>query len=117
MVPNETIQWDFQAKADLAAWLAHPSELGRQPDELEIVDSRELAWPPDGARRRMWLIKYIVRAGTALEEDKVGCGIAGRVTYGRFSNDLDQRPIEDVYTIHAFWDMEMNARLIDRWDI
>ena len=38
-VPAEAKTPDFQAMAEFAQWLAHPNELGRFPDELEILRS------------------------------------------------------------------------------
>jgi tetratricopeptide (TPR) repeat protein len=115
-IPAEALDDAFQAKAQFAQWLAHPSELGRAPDEVEVVDSRELAWPPDGERRRLRLIKYRVRTSSVLEEDDVDVGLVGSVTFCLFSYKLAQRPPEDCYAIHAAWEME-SAGLIRTMDV
>ena len=46
VIPAEANRPEFSTLAEFAQWLAHPNELGRAPDEVEIVDQRELCWPP-----------------------------------------------------------------------
>jgi hypothetical protein len=104
-IPAEAEDAGFRAKAEFAQWLAHPNELGRLPDELEIVDHRELQWPPEREPKQLWLIKYRVRDVTGLEADDVGVGLVGSVTFCLFSYKLEQRPPEDCYGLHCYWEM------------
>lgn len=106
LIPAAARDPDFRAKAEFAQWLAHPSELGRMPDELTIIDRRELAWPPDRARRPFWLIRYRVRKQSPLEDDDVDVGLVGSVTFCLFTYQLYQRPPEDCYAIHCYWEMQ-----------
>jgi tetratricopeptide (TPR) repeat protein len=115
-IPREALSPDFQAKAEFANWLAYPTELGRAPDEVEIVDQRKLPWPPDGERKSLWLIKYQVKDTTGLADDDVGCGLVGSVTFCLFSYKLAERPPEDGYAIHCFWEMQ-SKRLIREIDV
>ncbi len=115
-IPAESQDADFQAKAEFAQWLAHPNELGRPPDDLEIVDSRELVWPPDQERHGFWLVKYRVKDKTGLKEDDVGVGLVGSITFCLFSYVLEQRPPEDCYAIHCYWEMSSRG-LIAETDI
>ncbi|MDP6633420.1 MAG: hypothetical protein QGG42_00805 [Phycisphaerae bacterium] len=112
-IPAEAHNPDFEAKAEFAVWLAHPSELGRPPDKLEIVDSRILSWPPDAEQERFWLIKYTVHDTTGLEDDDVGVGLVGSMTFCLFSYNLDQRPPEDAYAIHSYWEMEGHELILE----
>ena len=112
LIPAEARDAAFQAKAEFARWLAHPNELGKPPDELEIVDHRQLAWPPDRQTSPFWLIKYRMRDRTGLEDDDVECGLVGSATWCFFIYDMHQRPPEDAYAIHCYWEME-HADLID----
>jgi hypothetical protein len=116
LVPAEANDPSFQVKADFASWLAHPSELGRSPDELEIVDHRLLAWPPDGEPKPFWLIRYRLRDRTGLEEDDVDCGFAGSTTWCHFLYSMHERPPEDDYAIHCYWEME-GDNLIDEREV
>jgi hypothetical protein len=105
-IPAEANDRDFAAKADFAQWLAHPNELGKAPDELEIVDHRELAWPPDRQVKPFWVIRYLLRDRTGLEKDDVDCGLVGSMTWCFFARNMHQRPPEDVYAIHCYWEMQ-----------
>jgi hypothetical protein len=108
-IPTEAKEPDFQAQAEFAQWLRHPNELGRSPDELQIVDRRELAWPPERGRKQFWLIQYRVRDSTGLAADDVGVGLVGSVTFCLFSYRLEERPPEDAYAIHCFWEMQQQG--------
>ncbi|QDU75419.1 hypothetical protein Pan97_24510 [Bremerella volcania] len=116
LIPSEAQEESFQAKAEFSSWLSHPNELGQAPDSLEIVDHRQLNWPPEGKRRPMWLIRYVLRDDTGLEEDDIDCGLVGSVTWCFFLYKMNQRPPEDVYAIHCYWEME-HAELIDEQEV
>jgi hypothetical protein len=105
LIPPESLTPDFQALAEFAQWLAHPNELGRPPDEMEIIDHRELSWPPSGRPKPFWLIRYRVKKAPP-EEDDVEVGLVGSVTFCLFTYQLAQRPPEDGYAIHCYWEME-----------
>lgn len=104
-IPPEAEDASFQAQADFAQWLAHPNELGRPPDELEIVDHRELNWPPSREPKSLWLIRYRMKDTNGLEPDQVDVGLVGSVTFCLFGYKLDQRPPEDCYAIHCYWEL------------
>lgn len=116
LVPDTAADASFQAKAMFSSWLAHPNELGEAPDELEIIDHRELAWPPEKEVSPFWIIQYRQRDRTGLEEDDVDCGLVGSVTWCFFTYKMHQRPPEDVYAIHAYWEME-HGDLIDENEV
>ena len=91
LIPPESLDSDFRAKAEFSQWLAHPNELGRPPDLLEIVDRRDLAWPPDFERKTLWLIKYRLRGASGAINDDVGVGLVGSVTFSLPGAKLEQR--------------------------
>lgn len=103
-IPAAADDGNFRAKAEFAQWLAHPSELGRPPDELAIVDHRELRWPPEREPKQLWLVKYRVRDNTGLMADDVDVGLVGSHTFCLFYK-LGQRPPEDCYALHCYWEM------------
>jgi hypothetical protein len=111
LVSAEAKDPSFAAKAEFAQWLSHPSELGQPPDEIEIVDHRKLAWPPEREPKPFWLIRYRLRDKTGLAEDDVDCGLVGSMTWCFFSYNMDQRPPEDVYAIHCYWEMENDGSI------
>jgi len=106
VVPSESNAPGFAALAEFARWLAHPNELGRAPDKLEIVDHRELRWPPERELKPFWLIRYTAHDTTGLEEDDIECGLVGSRTFCFFSYKLSERPPEDAYAVHCYWEME-----------
>jgi hypothetical protein len=116
VIPQEADDPGFAALAEFAQWCAHPTELGRVPDELEIVDHRELLWPPERQTRPFWLIKYTLRDTTGLADDDTECGLVGSVTFCFFSYKLAQCPPEDGYAVHCYWEMEQKG-LIEESDV
>ncbi|MEW4564731.1 HEAT repeat domain-containing protein [Bremerella sp. JC770] len=116
LIPTEAQDDSFRAKAEFSSWLAHPNELGKAPDSLEIVDHRELDWPPEREPRPMWLIRYVLRDDTGLEDDSIDCGLVGSLTWCFFTYKMDQRPPEDVYAIHCYWEMQ-HAELIEETEV
>lgn len=106
LIPEAVQEPSFQAQAEFSRWLAHPNELGCAPDALEVVDHRQLAWPPAFEEKPFWLIRYRVHATSALDDEDVGIGLVGSMTWCFFGYHLDQRPPEDAYAIHCYWEME-----------
>jgi hypothetical protein len=107
LVPAESRTPDQQALAEFAEWLADPRVLGRPPDDMAIVDHRDLAWPPSRERKPFWLIQYWLHdpAGGPAQTD---CGLVGSLTFCMFGCHVRQRPPEDAYALHCF--VEMRGR-------
>lgn len=103
-IPEAALEPNFAAKAEFSRWLQHPNELADIPDELEIVDQRELPWPPSGDMKKVWLIRYAKKDTTGLESDDVDIGMVGPMTWCFFYYDCTRRPIEDVYAIYAYFE-------------
>lgn len=116
LIPAKAKEPNFVALSEFSQWCAHPNELAKVPDELSIVDHRELAWPPERERKPFWLIKFRQRDTTGLEEDDVGIGMVGSVTFCFFSYKMTQRPPEDCYAIHCYWEMS-HKKLIEEMDV
>lgn len=105
-IPDQARDPAFQAQANFARWLAHPNELGRAPDELKIVDTRELSWPPEREPSDFFIIRFLARDPEGLEADQIDCGLVGSMTWCFFSGKMHLRPPEDVYAIHCYWEMQ-----------
>lgn len=100
----------------MSDWLAHPNEFGRVPDELEILDHRKLRWPPEGAKKPFWVIRYRFRGSKGGrskggDADDTGCGLVGSITFCLFSMNLVSRLPEDVYGVHCCWELEQQELL------
>ena len=115
-IPESARDEDFQAMATFSQWLAYPTELGRPPDELEIVDRRDLFWPPTQDRRRLWVIRYRARDPEGDEPDDENYGLVGSVTFCLFSSSGVNRSPEDVYAEHCYWEANCND-MIDEIEV
>jgi hypothetical protein len=114
-IPAEALEPDFAALATFSDWLQHPNELGEIPDELEIVDYRELTWPPNEQKIKMWLIRYLKKDKYGLSPDQTDIGIVGSMTWCFFSYNLEQRPIEDIYALFTYFELKY-AELIQDFE-
>lgn len=107
-IPPVAREPDFQATAEMAEWLAHPNEFGEPPESLELYDTRELFWPPTNDRRQVWLFKYRYPKTEDREEEDVGLGMVGSVTFALFGEvTADLSPL-DAYALHCCWELGAN---------
>ncbi|MBL8811255.1 MAG: hypothetical protein JNM43_13855 [Planctomycetaceae bacterium] len=116
LIPEAAKDPAFAARADFAYWLAHPNELGEAADEVEVVDHRELVWPPAKTAKHFWLLRYRLTDKTGLEDDNENYGLVGSQTWCFFDDHMMQRPIEDVYAIHYCFEQKV-AELIDEAEV
>jgi hypothetical protein len=100
--PRETKSDEFMALSEMAEWLAHPNEMGRAPDRIRVLDTREMFWPPTNDRRRLWLIAY------SYDDGEAGVGMVGSVTFALFGDANPDASPEDIYGLHCAWELEMN---------
>lgn len=107
-IPREAQQPDFMAQAEMCQWLAHPQEFGSPPDAIELVDHRVLFWPPTDDRRPVWLWKYRYQPWEEDEEEQVGIGMVGSVTFALFGESTADLSAEDVYALHCCWELQCN---------
>lgn len=106
-IPLEASEPEFQAVAEMANWLAYPSEFGRPPDAIELFDTREFYWPPTNDTRRLFLVKYAFDDVDG--EAQTGIGLVGSVTFALFGEATADRSAEDIYGLHCCWELEMNG--------
>ncbi len=131
LVPPETNTPAFRASARLIAWLAHDLEYGRPPEELSLVDSRELFWPPTNDRRQFWLFRFAYQEKSRSEQalathqealadqpqqsEEVAAtespssaehyGLVGSITFSlRTGVDVS---IGDLYALHCCWELQI----------
>jgi hypothetical protein len=104
-MPKETEEKDFQALATFSAWISQPQEMGRVPDKLERLDSRELFWPPTADRRRLWLVKYEFEK-LPDQDAQSGVGLIGTTPFALFDAAATLSP-EDLYGLYCCWELEV----------
>jgi hypothetical protein len=107
-IPAEAQDPDFQAMAEMCDWLAHPSEFGRVPDEIVLLNKRELHWPPTDDTRPLWLFTYTYRGTEPDEEPDTGVGMVGSITFALFGENTTDLSPEDLYGLHCCWELETN---------
>lgn len=113
LIPAKTKEPKFLAQAEFANWLAHPNELGQAPDEMEVVDHRQLKWPTEEVAKDFTIVRYRLRNQSGLKADDVDCGLVGSMTWCFFSYEMNQRPPEDIYAIHCFWEMTHEDLIVE----
>lgn len=106
-IPAKAREAGFQAVAELANWLAHPSEFGRPPDRIDLFDTRELFWPPTNDTRQLSLVKYEFDDESG--ETEIGVGMVGSVTFALFGEATADLSAEDIYSLHCCWELEMDG--------
>lgn len=106
-IPDEANDPDFIATAELCDWLSHPQEFGRAPDEIELLDSREMLWPPTNDWRPLWLFKYHYRAQDG-EPECDGVGMTGSIVFSLIDETSPELAPEDIYALHCCWELEVN---------
>ncbi|MFT4550182.1 MAG: hypothetical protein ACI9MB_004158 [Verrucomicrobiales bacterium] len=98
-IPENSLQPAHVARCQMAAWLAHPNELAKLPDEVEVIDLREIFWPPTNSRATLAIVKW------SSGED-AGIGTTGGTTtwcfFGR--EELEDEPL-DSYARHCNWQL------------
>lgn len=93
---------ESQAIADLAAWLAEPTQLGLAPAHMEVIDSRVQYWPGYHEPQQCFLIRFEYRRGS---QSWAGVGIAGPLVYALLVDLVDLPPAE-IYGTYAGWHAE-----------
>jgi hypothetical protein len=110
-IPKEVQQPTFQAQSELSNWLAHPDEFGRPPDEIKLLDSREIYWPPTKNRRQVWLFAYhyeVDEDGSEPDHNAYqnGVGMVGSITFSLLGETKPDMSPEDIYALHCCWELE-----------
>ncbi|HVE43249.1 MAG TPA: hypothetical protein VNM14_25460 [Planctomycetota bacterium] len=110
-IPKEALEPSFAAKGEFAEWLSHPSELGKYPDDLEIVASRVLHWPTQAPEKTTtcWLIRYTLARSDGLIDR--GVGIVGPTTWCSPWDEYLVMAPDDVFGCYAAWHMVQKKML------
>jgi hypothetical protein len=107
-IPEECQEPEFQAMAEMVHWLSHPNEFGEPPTKITLYDSRELYWPPTDDRRSVWLFRYEYAKSENREEEDIGLGMVGSVTFALFGETTANLAPLEAYALHCCWELECN---------
>jgi HEAT repeat protein len=96
-----------RAEAQLALWLAEPTQFGIPPQKLELFDQRRQFWPGFAGEVDCFLFRftYTVTVEGAGVRTLSNIGIAGPLAHA-FLADLADLPPDDIYAAFAGWQAE-----------
>jgi hypothetical protein len=103
-------QWQTpvaRAEAELAVWLAEPTQFGIPPAAIELFDEREQFWPGYAKPIDCFLFRftYAITIEGEGERSFSNIGIAGPLTHA-FLADLTDLSPDDIYAAFAGWQAE-----------
>ncbi len=111
LIPAEAFEPKFKAMAEFSNWLQSEAEFNSNPDELEVLDQRQLHWLGSDQPLPMSVVRYRVTGQTPLDEDDTGVGVVGSITWSFPSEDIEQLPIEDIYAVHCVYEANSQATI------
>ena len=91
-----------RAEAELALWLAQPTQLGIPPGKIELLDQRTLYWPGFDDPVDCFLFRFSYRLATA---EYANIALVGPVIHA-FAADLADLSPDDIYAAFAGWQAE-----------
>lgn len=101
-VPEQFTTEIARAEAELALWLAQPSQFGLPPTRMELLDDRRQAWPGFDEPVACFLFRFTYELGEARFSN---VGIAGPLTC-TFAADLSSLSVDDLYALFIGWQAE-----------
>lgn len=96
-----------EAEAELAVYLAEPTQFGIPPAAIELFDQRSQYWPgyPEPVECFLFRYTYAVTVEGIGERSLSNIGIAGPTTHALLA-DLADLPPADIYAAYAGWQAE-----------
>ena len=107
-IPPKALKPDFEAMAESVNWLTHPNEFARAPDKIELLDTREIFWPPTNDKRWVWLFNYTYDGAEPGQQADTGVVMAGSITFSLFSETSKQMKPLDIYGLHCARELASN---------
>jgi hypothetical protein len=93
---------EFEGISALTAWLAHPDQLDCRPQRVEVIEQRELFWPPLGEKQLIQLVRYEAEAPDGVQR---GVGMVGDYTFALLDHPTEEMSVEDLYGLYCAWEM------------
>jgi len=91
-----------RAEAELALWLAQPTQLGIPSGKIELLDQRTFYWPGYEDPVSCFLFRFSYRLATA---EYANIALVGPATHA-FAADLADLSPDDIYAAFAGWQAE-----------
>jgi hypothetical protein len=101
-VPDEYRTAAARGEAELALWLAQPTQFGIPPTAIELLEARTLYWPGFEHPIDCFLYRFTYRFADA---EYANIGIAGPLAHA-FAADLTGLSLDDAYAAFAGWHVQ-----------
>lgn len=109
-IPRRCVEPDFVAMSDMSRWLSFPSEFGRPPNEISMLDLRKLFWPPADEFCNISLVRYVY---TDVEPTDIGIGCTGNRTFAIFGVPTAELSIVELLALYCAHEGMDNVELGD----
>lgn len=103
-IPAPALEPTFAARAELADHLMNFDESGCAPDQVEVLDTRVLYWPPAKKKQSLWVLQYRYEKNGE-QPARTGIGLVGNKTAVLPEVKADMKPIE-VYSLHCCFELQ-----------
>ena len=91
-----------RSEAELACFLAKPTQFGIAPTHFELIDQREQYWPGYDAPVVCFLFRYTYSLPNSSWSN---IGISGPLTHS-WNSDMENLSFDDIYAAYAGWQAE-----------
>lgn len=95
---------EFMATADLYEWLSQEEQRGRAPDNVELVDTRQVYWPPLEEDRVLWLFRFTYISPLDQQPQDYLALVGGIGPHSFFQAEMLDWPLDDLYAYHCSWE-------------
>jgi len=84
---------------EMVEWLSFPTEFGRPPDEIHLIDRRIWTLPGEDGPELCSLYRYRY-------DQEWDVGLTGPVTFSLIGEGLDGKPVEEIYAAYGAWNSQ-----------
>jgi len=81
---------------EMVEWLSFPTEFGRPPDEIHLIDRRIWTLPGEDGPELCSLYRYRY-------DQEWDVGLTGPFTFSLTGEELDGKPVEEIYAAFGAW--------------
>ncbi|HRE99514.1 MAG TPA: hypothetical protein PLI18_03290 [Pirellulaceae bacterium] len=104
-IPAEVKEQDFAVRAEFCHFLGLPDQLGEAPDEIKVLGSQVLNWPPTNDRRRMSVVRFAYKDADG-KVTREGVGVVGNLTAWLPDLSSVDMPAGDMLALHCAYELQ-----------
>lgn len=94
----------FLATADLYEWLSQDQQRGRAPDAVEVMDTRQMYWPPLEEDRVLRLFRFTYVSPLDQQPQDYVALVGGIGPHSFFQPQMVRWSLGDIYAYHCSWE-------------